>query len=569
MQKQEIPATMLPTIPPCTEKLRRRAAAVLAIVYLSAYLLPLGVRPLIRPDEFRYAEIPREMIASGNWWSPRFVGFRYYEKPVLGYQLTALSIRCFGENAFAVRLPSALAAGVTALLLWQLLSAMAAGWLAPLGTAIFLGFGIVYGIGTFAVLDFPLCAAVTASWCAFFFAWRSERAPARSGWLAAAGAAAGLGFLQKGFVAFALPALAAGAFLIWRKEWKNLLLLPWIPLAAALAVALPGAWMLHRGEPDFWRYFIVVEHFNRFTASTGDRHPQPFWYFLPVLAVGMLPSGFLAAAAWSGWKREFFRRPGAQFLLCAFALPFLFFSASSCKLGTYILPCFVPLAGLIAWGILEGAAERPLRVEAILDRLFLWFGWFCFAAGGLLALACPVSTRFFRDLAFLPWAQGAALALCFWGALLVRSRRRPLPLRGALFLLGVFPVLWFVPGTVPAELWRDRAATAFREFGIVPGDLVLVDRTAAGMCAWQLRRADLVLVGKSGEFTYGVKNAPASSERYLADEKEIPRLLAERKPAGCVYLVVRDLRRRPPAPGVAALMPRSRNAFGITCMRLK
>ena len=331
---------------------RRRAALVLVLFYFSVYLLPLGLRPLLRPDEFRYAEIPREMLASGNWWSPRFVGFRYYEKPVLGYQLTALSMRLLGENAFAVRLPSALAAGATALLLWHLLAAMAEkkrDWLAPLGTAIFLGFGIVYGIGTYAVLDFPLTFAVTAAWCGFYFAWRSEKPSARLGWLALAGAAAGAGFLQKGLVAFALPALVAGAFLIWRREWKHLFLWPWIPLAVAVAVALPSAWTLHRAEPDFWRYFIMVEHFARFTSSTGDRHPQPFWYFLPILLGGMMPTGLLAVAAWTGWKREFFRRPGPQFLLCAFALPFLFFSASSCKLGTYILPCFAPLAGLIAW----------------------------------------------------------------------------------------------------------------------------------------------------------------------------------------------------------------------------
>lgn len=549
---------------------RRRAALALVVFYLSVYLLPLGLRPLLRPDEFRYAEIPREMIAADNWWSPRFVGFRYYEKPVLGYQLTAFSMRAFGENAFAVRLPSALAAGATALLLYHLLAAMAPGWLAPLGTAIFLGFGIVYGVGTYAVLDFPLCAAVTASWCAFFFAWRSGKGSARLGWLALAGAAAGAGFLQKGFVAFALPALVAGGFLIRQREWKHLLLWPWIPLVVALAVALPGAWMIHRHDPDFWRYFIVVEHFNRFTSSTGDRHPQPFWYFVPVLLGGMMPTGVLAAAAWTGWKREFFRRPEVRFLLSAFALPFLFFSISSCKLGTYILPCFAPLAGLIAWGLLDGIAAGDRRIETILGRMFTVVGWICFAAGALAALACPAAPFLFRDLTFLPWAQGAALLLALWGALLARSRRRAPELRLALFLVGFAPALWFGPGAVPADLWRDRSAAAFRNFQAEPGDLVLVDRTVAGMAAFQLRRSDLVLVGRSGEFTYAVKNHPGDAARYLARESEIPRLLAERRPAGCVYIVVRDFDCRPLDPGVEALAARGWNSlFGIIFMRLK
>ena len=88
--------------------------------YLGAYLLPLGCREMFRPDEFRYAEVPREMLRSGDWVSPRLVGFRYFEKPALGYQLVAASFRLFGENAFALRLPFALATGLTALMLYAL-----------------------------------------------------------------------------------------------------------------------------------------------------------------------------------------------------------------------------------------------------------------------------------------------------------------------------------------------------------------------------------------------------------------------------------------------------------------
>ena len=94
----------------------KQAALLIICLFLLIYVLPLGSRPMVVPDESRYSEIPREMVASGDWVVPRLNGLRYFEKPVLGYWLVAASIKLFGENAFATRLPSALAAGLSALL---------------------------------------------------------------------------------------------------------------------------------------------------------------------------------------------------------------------------------------------------------------------------------------------------------------------------------------------------------------------------------------------------------------------------------------------------------------------
>jgi 4-amino-4-deoxy-L-arabinose transferase-like glycosyltransferase len=90
------------------------AGLALLALFVGTYVLPLGVRPLFRPDEDRYAEIPREMLASGDWVVPHLNGIPYLEKPALGYWLGAISIRAFGHNPFAVRLPAALSAGVSA-----------------------------------------------------------------------------------------------------------------------------------------------------------------------------------------------------------------------------------------------------------------------------------------------------------------------------------------------------------------------------------------------------------------------------------------------------------------------
>ena len=95
------------------EDSKRYIALVLAF-FLIAYLFPLGFRDLLVPDETRYAEIPREMITTSDWGIPHLDGLRYFEKPPLGYWMHAGSLLVFGENNFAVRLPSAVAIGLTA-----------------------------------------------------------------------------------------------------------------------------------------------------------------------------------------------------------------------------------------------------------------------------------------------------------------------------------------------------------------------------------------------------------------------------------------------------------------------
>ena len=157
--------------------------------------------------------------------------------------------------------------------------------------------------------------------------------------------------------------IVAVPFRIWNREWKKLLVFPWLPLAVILLIAVPWAFAQHRAEPDFWRYFFVEEHLKRFTSGTYDRKPQPFWYFIPVLIGGVMPVGLLWIAGALGCTKEHFKRPFVRFMLCWFAFPVLFFSASKCKLGTYILPCFPPLALLLASALQNAWENEKLRAR--------------------------------------------------------------------------------------------------------------------------------------------------------------------------------------------------------------
>ncbi|MBU0986284.1 MAG: phospholipid carrier-dependent glycosyltransferase [Proteobacteria bacterium] len=149
--------------------LSRKFKLLILGFFLLFYILPLGFRPIFIPDESRYAEISREMIASGDWIVPHLNGLRYFEKPVMGYWLNAISIKMFGENAFAVRFPSAMATGLSAFIIFFLVRWFSnRNFLGSITAVIFLTCFEVYGVGTFNVLDSMLAMFVTASMTSFF-----------------------------------------------------------------------------------------------------------------------------------------------------------------------------------------------------------------------------------------------------------------------------------------------------------------------------------------------------------------------------------------------------------------
>lgn len=529
---------------------------LLSVFFLCTCILPLGSRPLIRPDEFRYAEIPREMLNSGDWTVPRLNGVRYFEKPAVGYQITAVCFALFGENAFALRLPSALSVLLTALFLYVLIYRNSRDPFLPgLTAGIYLCCGLVFGVGTFAVLDSQLTCMLSLCIMAFYFAWSSSGRRSAVCWLIAAGAFAGIAFLIKGFLAVAVPVMAAVPFLIWQKEWKKLFLFPWIPLLVMLAVILPWSLAIHQAEPDFWRYFFFEEHINRFFHHTYDRKPQPFWYFLPVLLGGMMPAGLLWFAAWRGVARDWFRRPFLRFLICWAVFPFLFFSASSCKLGTYILPCFPPLAALTAAAFRHAVRIYPHSTWKTMNRLRRCWGvlWLVIAGIGLLGLCIlpfvPRVPAFYPEFNPFPWI----FCVCAfgYGVLLLRPGLRPFSALRLAFL-GLIPVVFSGIFSIPSVLFGDKMTEiglteCLEKVPVAPDDLVVTGRSEAAAVAWKLKRSDLIILGKWGEFEYGFRNYPEYAGRYYPDGA-LAELIAAKRPHHLVYITMRDLKKKPLPP---------------------
>jgi 4-amino-4-deoxy-L-arabinose transferase len=510
--------------------------------YFLLYVAPLPFRPLFMPDETRYAEIPREMVATEDWIVPRLNGLRYFEKPVFGYWLTALSILCFGENRFAIRLPSALATGLSAMLLVFIFRRSGHASSALLGAAVFLTSLQVYTLGVFNLLDAVFSLFVTASLVCFYFAYQACGGRARLEWLAASGVACGLGLLTKGFLAFVIPVVTIVPFLLWQKCRKELFTLPWIPLLVAVTIILPWAIMIHLREPDYWRHFIFVEHFKRFTSTDiNSFHHQPFWILLPYLIGGAVPWTFASSAAIRGLRKVGWRDPLIRYALCWLLFPFLLLSASQGKLGTYILPCFTPLSLLLSVGLTQSMKKqdsRPFRVVAWTSVAVTGFAVAVITAMSFLNLT---SRPIFASDETWKWAAGSAALVAWCGINIAFARAKRMAMGLGFFAVVSVALMLSAHFILPKWATWSRTPEAFvaRYAGAIgPEDQVYSTNYLAPAVGWVLKRNDIGILGRGGELQYGL-NYPDAVNRQI----RVPELLVQindRARTRVIILVIDD-----------------------------
>ncbi len=528
-------------------------AILLISFFLLSYILPLGARDLIVPDETRYGEIPREMVAGGDWVVPHLNGVRYFEKPALGYWVHAGSVLLFGENNFAVRLPSALSVGLSALLI-LLLAGQAIrhqdqdeGFAAILAALIFLSCFEVFAVGNTAVLDSLFSFFLTACIAAFYFATEERPGSYREkGFLLLAGLACGLAFLTKGFLAFAVPVLALAPYLAWQRRYADLFRMSWLPILTSVAVALPWGILIHLREPEFWRFFFWNEHIRRFMADNAQ-HKESFWFFF-LTAPGMfIPWTFVAPAAVPGIKARLLEQGQLNRLLklciCWLVLPFLFFSLSNGKLLTYILPCFPPFAILMAFGLLH-VLKKKAR-----NRLFQGGTAVNAILFGLILVAF-LYVQFFGFNGFQPFSQSWKVVMLanglvflalffFWSFRSQSARIKPI-------LFGMAPLLLFlvVHYTIPDQSIESKSPGPLLEQhrqDIADDDIVISDEDSIRAVCWYLRRSDVYLIEGTGELNFGLGYKDADGR--LLDTRSAADLIKQNRGKTVLIARVRNVSR--------------------------
>jgi 4-amino-4-deoxy-L-arabinose transferase-like glycosyltransferase len=316
-------------------------ALLLALVF-ALLLFRLGAVPLAGPDEPRYARVAVEMARAGEWVRPTLQGQPWLEKPPLYYWMAGAAFRGLGETEAAARLPSLLATlllvGTTALV-----GARLYGSAAGLHSGFVCGTGVlVFVYGHAASMDMLLAAAVTLA-----IGLAGLRLLGIAGGLAlpAAGLLAGVGTLAKGPLGLLLPLLVVVGYAAVTRDRRALRAVlsssPWAILAFAVAA---GPWyvaILRDQGRAFVDVFLLDHNLQRFT-TTVHRHPGPFYYYLPLLLLGLFPWAGLLLPGLGALRPRLDRRD--LFLLLWLALPLAFFSAAGSKLPGYILPCVPPLA---------------------------------------------------------------------------------------------------------------------------------------------------------------------------------------------------------------------------------
>lgn len=376
----------------------RRERIQFICVWVALGILPLFLRPLWEPDEIRYAEIPREMLATGDWMTPTLNFVSYFEKPPLQYWLSAFSMKLFGISDVAARLPLALASFLSMISAYRL--AQRLGSIRPLWAAFMAASSLlVFVCNQILILD-----ALFTAWVLIAFLSFTEAVAARYsgqkhlGWELGAYAAMGLALLTKGL---AVLVILGGIFsfsilyairhrLLLRSVFKTFL----NPLGWTFFLLISAPWFIwmEKNHPGHSAFFFIHEHFQRFSSHVHQRQASDYFvldklFFLGVLSLGLVP---WFSTCVMGFKRgiQVLRRssgpmgpmwPLQRWLfactLLSVVFPLFFFTLSGSKLAPYILPCCVPLMALASSLEQEGEEVKSLRRHGF-ELLFLGFG-FC------------------------------------------------------------------------------------------------------------------------------------------------------------------------------------------------
>lgn len=433
----------------------------LLIVFALTLLYVLGARTLVPPDEGRYAEMGREMFASGDWITTRLNGIKYFEKPPLQTWMNALTFSLFGVGEWQARLWTGLC-GLFGVVLVGVAGARVFGARVGFYAALVLGSSFYWvACSQIDSLDMSLSAMMALALCALLVAQRDDAGVAeRRNWMLACWAGMALAVLAKGLIGVVLPGGVLVVYTLVARDWgiwKRLHIVKGVLLF--LLIAAPWFVLVGLKNPEQPHFFFIHEHFERFLLKEHHREAA-WWIFFALLAGGSAPwIGVLAQSLWTGARRGSDEtgtfRPRLLTLVWIVFIT-LFFTKSNSKLPGYILPVF-PAVALLIGHYLDVGTRRSRIVTAALAALF----------GVALLITVPFMEKIAKHpgeaamyAAYQPWVLAAGIVLLIGGCLALLYARQ--------MLRDLFVVALAVAGFGATELMlvgfepiaRARAGTA-------------------------------------------------------------------------------------------------------------
>ncbi|HEY8099971.1 MAG TPA: glycosyltransferase family 39 protein [Burkholderiaceae bacterium] len=426
----------------------------LFILFCLFWLYALGARILVPTDEGRYAEMAREMVATGDWITTRLNGIKYFEKPPLQTWMNALTFEIFGFGEWQARLWTGLN-GLLGVVL-----------VAYTGKRVFnLRVGITAGLvlassfwwaalGHVNTLDMGLSGMMTIALCALLIGQRNDATEReRRNWMLTCWAGMALAVLSKGLIGLVLPGAVLVLYTFIARDWaiwKRLHL--GLGLLVFFAITAPWFVLVSMKNPEFAHFFFIHEHFERFLSKVHHR-AGPWYYFIPLLIAGIVPwLGVLAQSLWNGRQDASKGFQPQKMLLIWAVFIFVFFSISNSKLPSYILPIFPALALLIA-NYLDNASYKALNYNALLMALISAIG---------LAFVYKIPHLADND----PYAQPLYQVYAYWVAA-----------AALLSLIGSLFAAWI------AQRQKEWAIVALAISGFVGGQLILLGHDPLGRYA--------------------------------------------------------------------------------------
>ena len=364
-----------------------RTVVLVLLIAATLRLVISGVLPVIDPTEGRYAQIAREMAVSGDWVTPRVWNYGeqvpFLGKPPLFFWAAALSIKVFGANEFAVRLPSFLSAAALLILMFVVLSRYMNRRVAVSATVMTATSLLFFALSGGVALDMQLALFVTGALLAYLAFAIEADLTMRKRWSLLVFLLLAGGFLTKGPVAIILFGIPVFLWTLWRKKWHLLRHHAWLTgiLLFALLV-IPWFILAEVRNPGFLHYFFVNENLMRYLSPEygdlyGTGHPYPRGSAIVMFLLGALPWSMVAAwlavkIRWSG-MREILHDDVQSFLVLGFVANVAFWCFARQLLPTYMAPMIPMLTAWIAVNTRESEVALRGRHRMALATLVVWF----------------------------------------------------------------------------------------------------------------------------------------------------------------------------------------------------